>query len=86
MGVNSLEVRDRVQVALPKKLRGSLHLEKGDTLRGVQVGDAIVLIPQRMELDNLRKQIRRLMKQRGITARRLLSRRLEGARPRGGRA
>lgn len=82
MRVNSLEVRDRGQVTLPKKLRDSLRLEKGDALRRVQVGDAIVLIPQRMELDNLRKQIRRLMKQRGITARRLL----EGARPRGGRA
>lgn len=81
-----MEVRDRWQVTLPKKLRDSLRLEKGDALRRVQVGDAIVLIPQRMEIDNLRKQIRRLMKQRGITARRLLSRRLEGARPRGGRA
>ncbi len=72
MRANSLEVRDRGQVTLPKKLRDSLHLEKGDALRGVQVGDAIVLIPQRMELDNLRRQIRRLMKQRGVTARELL--------------
>ena len=71
MRANNLEVRDRGQVTLPK-LRDSLHLEKGDALRGVQVGDAIVLIPQRMELDNLRKQIRRLMKQRGVTARELL--------------
>ncbi|MBI2509016.1 MAG: AbrB/MazE/SpoVT family DNA-binding domain-containing protein, partial [Betaproteobacteria bacterium] len=54
MPVNSLAVRDRGQVTLPKKLRDSLQLEKGDALRGVRVGDAIVLIPQRMELDNLR--------------------------------
>lgn len=72
MSNNSLEVRDRGQVTLPKQLRDSLHLEKGDALRGVQVGDAIVLIPQRMELDKLRRQIRRLMKQHGITAHELL--------------
>lgn len=72
MPANSLSVRDRGQVTLPKKLRDSLHLEKGDALRGVQVGDAIVLIPQRVELDKLRGQIRRLMKQRGVTARDLL--------------
>lgn len=72
MPANSLEVRDRGQVTLPKKLRESLRLETGDALRGVQVGDAIVLIPQRMELDELRKQVRRLMKERGVTARELL--------------
>ena len=71
MRANNLEVRDRGASHAPQKLRDSLHLEKGDALRGVQVGDAIVLIPQRMELDNLRKQIRRLMKQRGVTAREL---------------
>ena len=72
MPANSLAVRDRGQITLPKKLRDSLRLETGDALRGVRVGDAIVLIPQRMELDNLRKQIRRLMKQRGVAARELL--------------
>ena len=72
MRVNILEVRDRGQVTLPKRLRESLRLETGDALQGVQVGDAIVLIPQRMELDELRKQIRRVMKEHGVTARELL--------------
>ncbi len=72
MPANSLEVRERGQVTLPKQLRDALHLERGDALHGVQVGDALVLIPQRMELDSLRRQMRRLMKQHGITARELL--------------
>ena len=72
MAANSLEIRDRGQVTLPKSLRASLRLETGDKLRGVRVGDAIVLLPQRLALDDLRRQVKRLMKQSGVSARDLL--------------
>ena len=49
-------------------LRDALDLEAGDTVRAVQVGDAIVLTPQRPDLDALRKQIQRLMKRQQVTA------------------
>lgn len=68
----SLEVRARGQVTLPKALREALQLEEGDAVRAVQIGDAIVLTPQRMELDALRKEIRRLMKRHNVTAGELL--------------
>jgi len=48
-----------------KSLRDALHLETGDALRGVKIANAIVLTPQRMDLDALRKQMRKLMKQHG---------------------
>jgi AbrB family looped-hinge helix DNA binding protein len=64
---NSLAVRDRGQVTLPKALRDALEIETGDRVRAVQIGDAIVLTPQRLELDALRKEIRRLMKKREVT-------------------
>jgi len=72
MRAANLEVRDRGQVTLPKALREALHLEKGDAVRAVQIGDSIVLTPQRMELDALRKEIRRLMKQHNVTPEELL--------------
>ncbi len=72
MRATNLEVRDRGQVTLPKALREALHLEKGDAVRAVQIGDSIVLTPQRMELDALRKEIRRLMKQHNVTPEELL--------------
>ncbi len=68
MRTASLEVRDRGQVTLPKALRDALQLEAGDAVRAVQIGDSIVLTPQRMELDTLRKEIRRMMKKHNVSA------------------
>ena len=67
MRAKSLAVRDRGQVTLPKALRDALEIETGDRVRAVQIGDAIVLTPQRLELDALRKEFRRLMKKRQVT-------------------
>ena len=67
MRTASLEVRDRGQVTLPKALRDALQLEEGDAMRAVQIGDSIVLTPQRLELDALRREVRRLMKKHNVT-------------------
>lgn len=67
MRATSLAVRDRGQVTLPKALRDALEIETGDRVRAVQIGDAIVLTPQRLELDALRKEFRRLMKKQKVT-------------------
>ena len=72
MRATNLAVRDRGQVTLPKTLRDALDIETGDTVKAVQVGDAIVLTPQRPDLDALRKQIQRLMKRKQVTADELL--------------
>lgn len=68
MRTASLEVRERGQVTLPKALRDALQLESGDAVRAVQIGDSIVLTPQRMELDALRKEVRRMLKKHQVTA------------------
>jgi AbrB family looped-hinge helix DNA binding protein len=68
MRATSLAVRERGQVTLPKSLRDALDIEAGDTVNAVQIGDAIVLTPKRMELDAIRRQIQRLMKKQKVTA------------------
>ena len=65
---SEIELRECGQLTLPKSLREALHLETGDVLRAVKVANAIVLTPQRMDLDALRKQMRKLMKQHGVSA------------------
>ena len=65
---SEIELRERGQLTLPKSLRDALHLEPGEMLRATKVGNAIVLTPQRMDLDALRRQMRRLMKEHGVTA------------------
>lgn len=72
LNTSEIELRERGQLTLPKSLRDALHLEAGDALRAVTIGNAIVLTPQRMDLDALRKQMRRLMKQHGVSAEELL--------------
>jgi AbrB family looped-hinge helix DNA binding protein len=67
MRATSLAVRNRGQVTLPKALRDALEIETGDRVRAVQIGDAIVLTPQRLDLDALRKEFRRLMKKHQVT-------------------
>lgn len=73
MRTASLAVRERGQVTLPKTLRDALDIEAGDTVKAVQIGDAIVLTPQRLELDALRREVQRLMKRHKVTADELLS-------------
>ncbi|MFN0314036.1 MAG: AbrB/MazE/SpoVT family DNA-binding domain-containing protein [Burkholderiales bacterium] len=53
---------------MPKSLRDALHLETGGALRAVKIGNAIVLTPKRLDLDALRSQMRKLMKQHGVSA------------------
>mgnify|MGYP001102397403 CR=1 FL=1 len=63
---SEIELRERGQLTLPKSLREALRLEPGEMLRAAKVGNAIVLTPQRMDLDALRQQMRRLMKEHGV--------------------
>ena len=63
-----IELREGGNLTVPKSLRDALRLEPGDMLRAAKVGNAIVLPPQRMDLDSLRQQMRGLMKEHGVTA------------------
>ena len=72
MNTSNIKLRAHGQSTLPKSLRGALHLKAGDALRAVGFANAIVLTPQRMDLDALRKQMRKLMKRHGVSTDELL--------------
>lgn len=63
-----IELREGGNLTVPKSLRVALRLEPAEMLRAAEVGNAIVLTPQRMDLDALRQQMRGLMRERGVTA------------------
>ena len=73
MRSTTLAVRERGQMTLPKALRDALDIEAGDTVKAVQIGDAIVLTPQRLDLDALRRQMQHLMRKHKVSADDLLS-------------
>lgn len=62
-----VQVRQRGQVTLPRKLRESLAIEEGDTLVAVPVGDTLMLLPQRLRVPELADQLAGMMEKAGLS-------------------
>ena len=67
------EVRERGEITIPKKIREAFHLEPGQTLEFIPIGpDAVLLTPKRLELEEARRQIRRILKQARVSSEQVL--------------
>ena len=66
------EIKSRGQLTIPKKIRESSHLEEGQVVSIIPVGDSVIITPKRLELDEARRQIRRIMKASGLSEKELL--------------
>jgi len=66
------EIKSRGQLTIPKKIRESSHLEEGQVVSIIPVGDSVIITPKRLELDEARRQISRIMKASGLSERELL--------------
>jgi AbrB family looped-hinge helix DNA binding protein len=60
------EIKARGQLTIPKKIREMSHMEEGSLVSIVPVGDSLVITPKRIELDEARRQLRKL-KASGLT-------------------
>ena len=61
------EIKARGQLTIPKKIREMSHMEEGSVVSIVPVGDSLVITPKRIELDEARRQLRKLLKASGHT-------------------
>ncbi len=61
------EIRARGQLTLPKKIREMSHLEEGQAVSIIPVGDTIIITPKRLEIDEARRQIRKILKESGLS-------------------
>jgi len=61
------EIKARGQLTIPKKIREMSHLEEGSFVSIVPVGDSLFITPKRIELDEARRQFRKLLKASGLT-------------------
>ncbi len=78
--ISEAEVRERGEVTIPKKIREALHFEAGQKVAFLPIGpDAVLLTPKRLELEEARRQIRRILKQTRVSPEDVLKG-LEGAR------
>ena len=66
------EIKSRGQLTIPKKIRESSHLEEGQVVSIIPIGDSVIVTPKRLEIDEARRQIRRIMKASGLSEKELI--------------
>ena len=66
------EIKSRGQLTIPKKIRDMSHLEEGQTVSIIPVGDSVIITPKRLELDEARREIKKILKASGLSPEDLL--------------
>lgn len=66
------EIKARGQLTIPKKIREASHLEEGEEVSIIPAGDSIIITPKRLELDEARRQLKKIMKASGLSVDELL--------------
>jgi len=61
------QIRERGQMTIPKKVREKGALYDGETVSIIPIGDSILVTPRKLELDEARLQLGRIMKASGVT-------------------
>jgi bifunctional DNA-binding transcriptional regulator/antitoxin component of YhaV-PrlF toxin-antitoxin module len=60
-------IKSRGQLTIPKQLRKLSHMEEGQMVSIIPVGDAVLVAPRRIELEEARRQVRRLLRESGLS-------------------
>lgn len=66
-------IKARGQLTIPKQLRAAGLLEEGQVVDIIPVGDAVLVAPRRIELEEARRQVRRILRASGLSAEDVLS-------------
>ena len=66
------EIKARGQLTIPKKIREMSHIEEGNVVSILPIGDSLIITPKRLELDEARRQLRKLVKASGLTIEELI--------------
>lgn len=57
------EIKTEGQMTIPKQIRDATHLEEGQVVTLMVIGDSILVIPKKLQLDKVRRQIARILKE-----------------------
>lgn len=66
------EIKARGQLTIPKKIRETSHIEEGNVVSILPVGDSLIITPKRLELDEARRQLKKLLKASSLTIEELI--------------
>jgi AbrB family looped-hinge helix DNA binding protein len=61
------EIKSRGQLTIPKKIREISRLQEGQAVSIVPMGDAVIITPKRLDLDDARREIKKILKAAGIS-------------------
>ncbi len=56
------EIKHRGQLTIPKKIREAGSLEEGQTVVLLPIGDSLFVTPDKLELDESRRQFKKILK------------------------
>lgn len=62
------EIKSRGQLTIPKKIREMSRLEEGQVVSIIPIGDSVIITPKRLELDEARRQIKKILQESGLSA------------------
>lgn len=65
-------IRERGQLTIPKEVREEGALCDGEAVTIIPVGDSILVTPKKMGLEEARREIRKIMKNAGVSLEDLL--------------
>ena len=66
-------IKARGQLTIPKKIREMRDLEEGQVVSIIPVGGSLIITPKRLELEEARRQIKKILKASGASLEDLLS-------------
>ena len=67
------EIKSRGQLTIPKRIRVMSRLEEGQIVSIIPVGDSVIITPRRLELEDARREIKRIIKEAGVSPEDLLA-------------
>jgi AbrB family looped-hinge helix DNA binding protein len=67
------EIKSRGQLTIPKKIRVMSRLEEGQAVSIIPVGDSVIITPKRLELDEARREMKKILKASGVSLEDLLA-------------
>lgn len=66
------EIKSRGQLTIPKKIRVTSRLEEGQIVSIIPVGDSVIITPKRLELDEARREVKKILRASGVSIEDLL--------------
>jgi AbrB family looped-hinge helix DNA binding protein len=61
------EIKARGQLTIPKEIRVASHLEEGQIFSIIPVGDSVIITLKGLELDEVRREIKKILRASGIS-------------------